>query len=569
MEVKTISENELTQISYSAEEKVYDGPGSNSILLVMLPPWGVDVPPLSVACLSSFLHSKGFLTEIFDFNIELYNSVPEEYKYLWSMNYGDWWHDEGKYPVIRKKLNIYIEPLIKKVLCFSQKVIGFSLPTNCPDLISVEIIRRIKKKDSRKIIILGGLSISIKEQRADLLRKIEHFTDYCVTGEGEEALYELMKRILEGRFSEIENLQGVLTKEKFYDNPQKAQIKNCDRLSFPAFEEFDLKKYTTLGGSLPVEFSRGCVGNCPFCDFKSISPCFKTKSPQYILNQIRFYLEKYKTNHLTIVDPAVDSDIKNLERICDLLIDNNINIRISALAIPRKELSYELLCKMKEAGFYRLEYGVESGANRILKSMRKIFTAEIAEKVIRDTYKAGIKTYLYFIVGYPGEAEEDFNKTKEFLKRNAQYITMIKSINPLYIMAGSELFYNHQKYNIVLPPKNSDRKWYIGNENTYSIRQNRVLELKMLAKYMGISFTEEAESLEFTLDALNRKTEPTILKDSIDNSQKFLQTFKATKKRIDIFKWLILISVYFYIFFYIIYFWLFKKLKGKALLGEN
>ncbi|MBL7196815.1 MAG: B12-binding domain-containing radical SAM protein [Candidatus Omnitrophica bacterium] len=537
------------------EEKQSDKYIFNSALLVMPPPWGVDVPPLSVACLSSFLRSKGFLAGIFDFNITLYNSVPEEYRYLWSMQYGDWWHDQARYPAIRKELDNCIEPLIEKVLGFPQNIIGFSLPTNCPDLILEEIVKRIKEKDPRKIIILGGVSISIKEQREDLLRRIEPFVDYCVLGEGEEALYELLKRITKGKFSEIENLPGVLTKENFYINTQKAQIQDWDKLPFPRFEEFDLKKYTAQGGSLPIEFSRGYIGNCSFCDFKSISPNFKTKSTQHTLAQIKFYLEKYEINHLTIVDPAVNSDIKNLEQICEALVNNNIRLRMSALAIPRKGMDYELLCKMKEAGFYRLEYGVESGSNEVLKAMRKIFTVETAERVIRDTYRAGIKTFVYLIVGYPQETKEYFDETKEFLKRNASYIAMIKSINPLYIMAGSEIFYHSEKYNVVLPSKNSDREWYMGDKNTYDIRRNRVLELKMFVKDAGIAFTEEAESLEFTLDFSEKIT------------SLVLQNTKLVRKRKSIFKWLILIFVSFYTFFYIVYFWIYMHLRNRVLLA--
>lgn len=39
----------------------------NDILLVMPPPWGVDVPPLGIACLSSYLLHKGIKVEVFDF----------------------------------------------------------------------------------------------------------------------------------------------------------------------------------------------------------------------------------------------------------------------------------------------------------------------------------------------------------------------------------------------------------------------------------------------------------------------------------------------------------------------
>ena len=475
-------------------------PDKNSdVLLIMPPPWGIEIPPLGIACLSSCLKEEDIAVKVFDFNIELYNAAAEKYRYLWGMNHADKWHSE-EYSTIRRELDAYIAPLIEKILHIPQKIIGFSVPTNCSDLILEEIIRRIKREDAKKIVILGGTSISIKEQRMDLLTRIGEFVDYCVIGEGEEVFFELVKLILAGKFSDAKNIKGVLSNGQFDIEKKKAEMKDWSKYPFPSFDNFNLEKYARQGKSLPIEFSRGCIGNCPFCDFKSVFTHFKRKSPYTILNQIKFYLEKHKIDHLNVVDSSINGDMDNLEKVCDLLSGNDIKVRISSLAIPRNEMNYRLLLKMKKAGFYRLEYGVESGSNNILKAMRKIFNIETAERVIRDTHKAGIETHLYLIVGYPGETEQDFNATKEFLKRNVAYITMIKSINPLYVMAGSEMFSNATRYNIILPQKNSDKCWHtINNDNSYDVRKNRVMELKSLAQDIDISFTEEAELAEFSL----------------------------------------------------------------------
>jgi radical SAM superfamily enzyme YgiQ (UPF0313 family) len=104
---------------------------------------------------------------------------------------------------------------------------------------------------------------------------------------------------------------------------------------------------------------------------------------------------------------------------------------------------------------------VESGSNRVLKAMRKIFTIEQAEEALHNTYKAGIQTYVYLIVGHPGEKDEDFNQTKLFLKRNASNISTIRSINPLYIMAGCEILSKPEKYGIVFSSENADVNWHI------------------------------------------------------------------------------------------------------------
>lgn len=480
-----------------------------SVLLVNLPPWGVDTPYLGIASLASYLNKNRIPTQVFDFNIELYNLVPSEYKYLWGMNYSSWW--KNKFSFIKDKIGPHIYALMERLLYFPHKIIGFSLPSNWSYTILEEIVRKIKERDKNKIIILGGISISIKEQRFEILKRIEKYIDYCIIGEGEKALYEIVKNIFEKKEDDIKKIKGVLTKDTFFSDGEKAEIESLDELPFPSFEEFDLEKYTAKG-SLPIEFSRGCIGNCSFCDFKIISPRFKKKTASYIFNQIKYYIEKYGINHLTVVDPALNSDIKTLEELCDLLIKYKVKIKLSGLAIPRKEMSYELLCKMKKAGFYRLEYGVKSGSDKILKLMRKMFTSEIAEKVIKDTYRAGIEVHLYFIVGFPGEGEKEFNETKEFLKRVALYVTAIKSINPLYVMAGSEIFYHPEKYGIIIPDNEGDRKWYTVNlDNTFDIRRERVLELKRWAKELNIKFSEDAESLEFTLKFAEKKKENEII----------------------------------------------------------
>jgi radical SAM superfamily enzyme YgiQ (UPF0313 family)/MoaA/NifB/PqqE/SkfB family radical SAM enzyme len=525
-------------------EKDEDG-----VLLVMLPPWGVDVPPLGLSCISSYLAEKDIAVKVFDFNIELYNLVPGKYKYLWSMNYADYWRDSKEYPIIRQELNSHIEYLIEQILCLPHRIVGFSLPTNCSDFLLAEIVKRIKKKDKKKKIVLGGASVSIKEQRIELLKFISDFVDYCVVGEGEEVFYRFAKDMLTN--NAVQEMKGLIIKDRFDNDIDKAKIPDFNNLPFPKFQEFNLSKYT-VPQSLPIEFSRGCIGNCPFCDFKSVFPNFKTKEPQYILKQIRFYIEKYKINHLTIVDSAVNGDIKHLGQICDVLINNGVNIKLSALAIPRREMDRNLLSKMKKAGFYRLEYGLESGSNKILKSMRKIFTSQIAEQVIRDTHQVGIKTFIYIIVGYPSETEKDFNKTKEFIKRNSHYITMIKSINPLYVMAGSEIARNPSKFGVVLPLDNRDRTWYVNyGNNHYEIRKKRVFELKVFFRKIGVPFTEEAESLEFTTVSL----------------EKVVRREANSEIKRSIYKWVVLISVGIYTFFYIVYFWIFMLLRNKVLLG--
>ena len=468
----------------------------SDLLIVTPPPWGVDTPPLAAACLSSNLTYHGIAVDVFDLNIRLYKRVPNHCHHLWGMEDSYQWHHEESYREIRARIAPYLEPLVGEIISHPAKHIGFSLPTNCSDYLLVDMIRALRSAAPEKTIILGGVSVSIKPQREALLARLRDDVDYCVVGQGEEVLLEMMKLLISGRKERIRILTGVLTRENRYAEVQVRTVADLDALPFPEFDNVRLLtrqlnrlnsvmpnlirhplttwilafagmpafKFLFAGlisdynkpGSLVMEFSRGCIGRCPFCDFRSISSSFQTKSAAYIVRQIRHYQQAYGTHHLSICDAAVNSNLRVLEEVCDRLIAEGIKIRISALAIPRKGMNAKRLEKMRKAGFYRLEYGVESGSDRILKKMRKIFTAQQAREVLRATHLAGIDTVLYLIVGFPGETDSDFEATRQFLRENSNYITLIRSINPLYIMAGSELFECSERYGIHLPRKNPD-----------------------------------------------------------------------------------------------------------------
>jgi radical SAM superfamily enzyme YgiQ (UPF0313 family) len=105
--------------------------------------------------------------------------------------------------------------------------------------------------------------------------------------------------------------------------------------------------------------------------------------------------------------------------------------------------------------------------------MGKNYTPEEAERVIRDTYNAGINVVLNFIVGYPNETEKDFYETLRFIERIKDYVTNIApghecSIDHNFIEANPELF------NVVFPKENISLWRTKDGLNTHEERMRRV-----------------------------------------------------------------------------------------------
>jgi radical SAM superfamily enzyme YgiQ (UPF0313 family) len=108
---------------------------------------------------------------------------------------------------------------------------------------------------------------------------------------------------------------------------------------------------------------------------------------------------------------------------------------------------------MKKAGCNNIGYGIESGSQKMLDSMKKGVAVEQAKKAILLTKKAGIIPHATFMVGTPGETKETILETVEFCKEvrlphriEIFFITPFPS-TPLYEYAkGRGLINNEEEY---------------------------------------------------------------------------------------------------------------------------
>ena len=262
---------------------------------------------------------------------------------------------------------------------------------------------------------------------------------------------------------------------------EPASVDNLDELPFADYSEFNPQDYTK--NLIPISTSRGCINRCTFCSESPHWRRYRRRSAQSILNEMKYQLGIYPhTNEFWFNDSLINGDIKMLEELCNLIVSGDMKIRWGGQGMIRKEMTGELLHKMKKAGCYIISYGVESGSNKILNLMRKGYTVDLAEKVIRDTHGAGISVIFNIITGFPGEDEESFCETKDFVMRCRKYASHIEL--PVYLLLKGSYIFNHlDEFGIA--PINYVEDWQlkwktIDNQNTYEIRKKRLEELECM-----------------------------------------------------------------------------------------
>ena len=288
------------------------------------------------------------------------------------------------------------EKLKKIILDFKPDIVGMTCYTSLV-IKDVLHISKIVKEISNAMVIIGGIHATLEPKS---LLDIKHI-DYIVRGEGELPLLDICNLIQDGNLKEIKNIQNV-------NYNQTRPLIDLNTLPIADYDLLEISKYPMI----TFYTSRGCMGQCKFCYNKGRRLRFY--NTENIIKLMTSVIEKYNIKEFTIADDNFATQGERTKRICDALSKYNIIFH----CFLRADQAYdEVLQNLKNAGCWGIQFGLESGNQRILDFINKRTTVEQNIKAIQQCKKYGIYAEGSFIIGLPTETEEEMNDTINFIKK--------------------------------------------------------------------------------------------------------------------------------------------------------
>src|SRR5439155_2660481 len=162
--------------------------------------------------------------------------------------------------------------------------------------------------------------------------------------------------------------------------------------------------------------SRGCPYQCNYCGTQNIWT-YKVRhhSAARIVEEIRLVKKDFGASYFTFFDDVFGLDRAQAMAITAAMIEANLHVRWDCLTRANL-VSDELLGAMREAGCVKIDMGVESGSDKVLKDTKKALTRAQILAGARLIKKHGILLYTFFMIGLPTETEDDAKQTREFLE---------------------------------------------------------------------------------------------------------------------------------------------------------
>lgn len=303
-----------------------------------------------------------------------------------------------EYDILDMNLGYKFKHLQKKIETFQPDLVGMSLIT-LEYKKFYKLLSTIKENNPKIKTVVGGPHVTIfKEKVMNDCPAI----DYGVVYEGELTLVELCQ----GEHSD-DQIKGLMSRNNgfvFYPGDREF-LRNLDELPFPRYEKFELKKYIP---EAEIYSSRGCPHKCIFCPNRIISPCYRVRSPNHVVDEMEYWYKKgYR--QFNFDDDNFNKEMDRVYKICDEIERRglkNLFIRCSN-GIRADKTDKALLTRMKEVGFNYIAFGADSGNNKMLKLNKKGERIEDIEQALKNASELGYNLKLLFVVGTPGETRED------------------------------------------------------------------------------------------------------------------------------------------------------------------
>ena len=318
-------------------------------------------------------------------------------------------YDSNRILDLTKKINYAVTKNISEADCYILNTCHIREKATDKVYHDIGRLKKEFKNQKKPIVLIAGC---VAQAEGDIILKKEKYIDAVI---GPQSYHKINNIIL--------NLEKKSKKINFTD--------------FDVIEKFDnLNSINNSCNKISsfLTIQEGCDKFCKFCVVPYTRGAEYSRSIKELVIEAK-QLVKNGSSEITLLGQNVNAYNFESKKLSDLIFEvSQIKDlkRIRYTTSHPRDFSQDLILAHKycEKLMPLIHLPVQSGSNKILKNMNRKHTIEEYLEIIKKlkSIKSNVKFSSDFIIGYPGEMEDDFEKTIELMKE----VKFINSYSFLY-----------------------------------------------------------------------------------------------------------------------------------------
>lgn len=333
-------------------------------------------------------------------------------------------------------------------------VIGFYAAADNIRMVT-HAVRWIKQRYPEVITVIGGpQAIAL-----DLAFFMTTDNDYAVIGEGEIPIYKLLSYLIDG-FGTVDTIPSLLYYDKTIDQLiwnrcDDAIISNLDEIPFPHIED-SLTKKLRQGQMVGIITGRGCPNHCTFCYEGANAKNVRFRSIKNVMSEIDYIVaHNPRVEYINIYDDTFTLQVERILEFCRCMKARRLKWFCEG------HISFvvkypDILQIMVDSGLTCIQFGIESGSQKVLDAYQKNTNKDMIIECIRICKKLGLHSITgNFIIGGAWENEDTICESRQLA---AEMINTAKGIMEIYVVyfapyPNTQMVNTPEKFGIRLNPQ--------------------------------------------------------------------------------------------------------------------
>ena len=286
-----------------------------------------------------------------------------------------------------------------------------------------EMAETIKQISPNVAVIAGGMLVKKVFHQGENLTKgtltylstfHKKVDAFVVEAKGEQTLVHLLNAMrLRRSLLEVPNLACFDEEGRIVFTPRREEEIHMDQTAI----KWGRIPESCLRHTLPVNSSRGCYYRCRFCTYHWLFPKVHYRSLEVLRKELKSIDRLGFVRHVRFTDDNFTARPDRVRTVLNMIIEEKFSFSWSSFA-RASALTPELVKLMKKSGCEFVDLGLESGSQTILDRMDKRLSRKQSLEAVQMLNDHGIVSRGSFIIGYPGETEDTFGETVDFINES-------------------------------------------------------------------------------------------------------------------------------------------------------
>jgi len=365
------------------------------------------------------------------------------------------WHlsaaDIARLEAVRAMAGKFLDHCMASIPWEKYAVVGFT-STFEQNLASLALAKRLKAAHPSITTVFGGANW--EGEMGEELHRQFGFVDYVCSGEADES-FPALAALLAGTATSVMLPPGVVYRQggRTLSTGRSMPVRDMDALPMPDFSDY-FREWSESGASLAtvpivlVETSRGCwwgdKSHCTFCGLNGATLTYRKKSGARALAEMQHLSDLWQTDRIEVVDNILD-----MGYFSDLLPALAADGRPWEIFFEVKaNLSHAQVAALRAAGVTRIQPGIESLSDHVLKLMGKGTTGLRNVQLLKWCREHGVGVDWNLLYGFPGETREDYEETLAMLPA-IEFLDAPVACGPIRMDRFSPYFERPEEYGLI------------------------------------------------------------------------------------------------------------------------